>query len=155
MANPASVPQTVLLCEGRQLHVGILKRSQSMQTACLLAIVLALTSSGAQACMSTQSKQEIIEGHLLLRSFKDGAGRPEQAYMVRPGTPECLDVPDEPQNSVKGVRAIQIFSSNSGTARRIRQFVGKDVQVRGTVFRARTVHHHAPILMDVIDIDEI
>lgn len=118
-------------------------------------IIMTVTSSGAQACMSTQSKEEIAEGRLLLRTFKDGMGRPEKAYIVTMPKPACLNDPDEPENNVKSTRTIHIFSSNPEIERRIRRFVGKSVHVRGAVFAAHTVHHHAPIVMDITEIDAI
>lgn len=121
----------------------------------VLLTIMTLACSGAHACMSTQSKEEIAEGRLSLRTFKDGMGRPERAYIVTMPKPACLNDPDEPENNVKSTRTIHIFSSNSAIERRIRRFIGKFVHVRGTVFAAMTVHHHAPIVMDITEIDAI
>lgn len=121
----------------------------------VLLTIMTLACSGAHACMSTQSKEEIVEGRLSLRAFKDGMGRRETAYIITMPKPGCLDDRDEPENNVKSARTVHIFSSKPAVERRIRRFVGKFVHVRGTVFAAHTVHHHAPIVMDIAEIDEI
>jgi hypothetical protein len=81
-------------------------------------------------------------------------GRPETAYILTPPTAQCLKGPN-PEDSVKGARTIHVFSSNERVRRRIGRFAGKHVHVRGTLFARHTVHHHAPIVMDITEIDDI
>src|SRR3712207_3040176 len=118
------------------------------------AALLALPSASAAACMNSQSNEEVAKGHLALRNVSDGSGRRGTAYILTLPRPRCLDgaAPDE---KVAGARSIHIFSSNEGVRARIGRFVGTRVQVRGTVFPRHTVHHHAPIVMDITEIDEI
>jgi uncharacterized protein DUF4431 len=117
-------------------------------------IFSALAPTVGNACMNTQSKEEIAEGRLSVRSFKDGAGRPETAYILTPPVPQCLEGP-APEDKIRGARTVHVFSSNERVRGRISRFVGKHVHVRGTVFPGHTVHHHAPIVMDITEIDEI
>ena len=117
-------------------------------------VVLALGALPAFACMSDQSSQEIAEGRLSIASRRDAAGRPEKPYILTLAKPACLDAKD-PEESVKSTRTIHIFSSQDKVHAQIAKFVGKTVLVRGQPFAALTAHHHAPIVMDISDIDQI
>jgi hypothetical protein len=102
--------------------------------------------------MSDQSKQEIAEGKLAIASKRDAAGRPEKPYILTLASPACLKATD-PADSVKSTRTIHIFSSQDKVQAQIARFVGKTVLVRGQPFAAHTAHHHAPIVMDISEID--
>jgi hypothetical protein len=52
-------------------------------------------------------------------------------------------------------RAGRVYSSDDKTRAQIGSFVGKDVMMRGRSSGARMAHHHAPIVMDISDVDEI
>jgi hypothetical protein len=54
---------------------------------------------------------------------------------------------------VDDARTIQVYSSNDNVARRMHSYVGKRVQVRGKPFAAQTAHHHAPVVMDIAEIN--
>jgi hypothetical protein len=115
-------------------------------------LTLALMARPALACMSDQSKQEIAEGKLAIASKRDAAGRPEKPYILTLSSPACLNTQD-PADSVKSTRTIHIFSSQDKVRAQIARFVGKTVLVRGQPFAAHTAHHHAPIVMDISEID--
>lgn len=113
---------------------------------------LALTAMPALACMSDQSSREVAEGKLTIASRQDAAGRPEKPYILTLAAPACLTAKD-PEDSVKSTRTIHIFSSQDKVHAQIAKFVGKTVLVRGQPFAALTAHHHAPIVMDISEID--
>ena len=115
-------------------------------------VTLALTATSALACMSDQSKQEIAEGKLAIASKRDAAGRLEKPYILTLPSPACLAATD-PADSVKSTRTIHIFSTQDKVHAQIAQFIGKTVLVRGQPFAAHTAHHHAPIVMDISEID--
>ena len=115
-------------------------------------VALALTAPPALACMSDQSNHEIAEGKLAIATARDAAGRPEKPYILTLASPACLTAKD-PADSVKSTRTIHIFSSQDKVHAQIARFVGKTVLVRGQPFAAHTAHHHAPIVMDISDID--
>jgi hypothetical protein len=102
--------------------------------------------------MSDLSKQEIAEGKLAVASKRDAAGRPEKPYILTLASPACLTAKD-PADSVRSARTIHIFSSQDKVHAQIARFVGKTVLVRGQPFAAHTAHHHAPIVMDISEID--
>ena len=117
-------------------------------------IGLSAATAHAKACMSTESKEEIAEGRLRVRTFRDAMGRLGTAYILSLPTPRCLKSHD-PEDNVKGARAIHVVSSNERVRRRIGRLVGKRVHARGTVFPRHTANHYAPIVMEITEIDEI
>ena len=104
--------------------------------------------------MQNNQADQIAEGRLSLGQFEDAAGNPEQAFILTLPVPACLDSADA-GGAVDSTTTIHIFSVDESVAASIKQFVGKDVHVRGTPFAAHTAHHHAPIIMDVSEIDAI
>jgi len=124
--------------------------------AVLIALALTVAASPAKAaeCMQDNAGDQIAEGRLSLGEFEDAAGRPEQAFIVTLPVPTCLDSGDA-DTAVDSTTTIHIFSMDEAIAASIEKFVGKNVHVRGTPFGAHTAHHHAPIVMDVSEIDEI
>jgi hypothetical protein len=64
-------------------------------------------------------------------------------------------VPDasDPEFRVKSTRTIHVYSTDERISAEIKRFVGKTVLVRGRPFGAHTAHHHAPIVMDITEID--
>ena len=120
----------------------------------VLAMMLPLSAAGAAECMQDNQADQIAEGRLSLGQFEDAAGNPEQAFILTLPVPACLDSADA-GGAVDSTTTIHIFSVDESVAASIKQFVGKDVHVRGTPFAAHTAHHHAPIIMDVSEIDAI
>ncbi len=119
-----------------------------------LAMTVVASTSHAAQCMQDNEADQIAEGRLSLGTFEDAAGRPEQAFILTLPVPACL-ASDDPESAVDSTTTIHIFSIDEAIAASIEQFVGKDVHVRGTPFGAHTAHHHALIVMDVSEIDEM
>ena len=92
------------------------------------------------------------DGLLQKRSFKDAADRPETAYILTLPVPTCLKGKAEEDN-VKSSQTVQLYSSDDKVDRSIPRFAGKRVMVTGRAFGAITAHHHAPIVMDISEID--
>jgi hypothetical protein len=116
------------------------------------AAALMVGTMPALACMSDTSKTEVAEGKLATASKRDAAGRPEKPYILTLAKPACLTA-QNPEDSVKSTRTIHVFSSQDGVHAKIGKLVGKTVLVRGQPFAAHTAHHHAPIVMDISEID--
>ena len=112
--------------------------------------MLAVPSAQA-ASMRSNADGAIAEGRLSLGQFEDAAGRPEQAFILTLPAPTCLSGEDDMDN-VDDVETIHVFSVDALHAG-LDEFVGKDVQVRGTPIPAHTAHHHAPIVMSITEID--
>jgi len=132
----------------------VVRRPSLLLLTVVTVLVTFAAAANAAACMQANAKGEIAEGRLSLGQFEDAAGRPEQAFILTLPAATCLSGSDEMDN-VEDVETIHIYSFDEPVAAALEQFVGKDVQVRGTPFGAHTAHHHAPIVMDVSEIDEI
>jgi hypothetical protein len=116
-----------------------------------MGIILASNSAAAAQCVEADKPGTTFEGALTQHTFRDAAGRPEKAFILTLSAPVCLSGTEESDN-VRSARTIHIFSSDDATARRMQRFVDGMVLVRGTAFGALTVHHHAPIVMDISEI---
>jgi hypothetical protein len=116
-----------------------------------LAVVFAATPASAN-CMKANAPDQIAEGQLTIGSGKDAAGRSQRPYILRTPASVCLDGSD-PEDRVKSTRSIHVYPANDKLARDFAQFVGKTVLVRGNPFPRHTMHHHAPIVMEVTEID--
>jgi hypothetical protein len=103
-------------------------------------------------CMEADKPGEIAGGLLQQRTFKDAAGRPESSYILTLPVPTCLKGRDQGDN-VSSAQTIQLYSSDNAIDKSIRRFIGKRVMVSGRAFGAATAHHHAPIVMDLSEID--
>lgn len=120
----------------------------------LIAATVALFTSGWQAqaqCLQAE-REEFADGNLTERLFTDAAGRPEPAFILILPDTVCLSGEDE-FDDVRDARTIQIYSSDEAVDRSVQRFVGQTVSVRGKAFGAMTVHHHAPIIMDISQIE--
>lgn len=117
-------------------------------------MVLAAPAAQAASCMRASEEGTIAEGRLSVGQFEDAAGRPEQAYILTLPAPTCLAGSDEMDN-VDVAETIHVFSVDDALHASFGTFVGQDVQVRGTPMGAHTAHHHAPIVMDVSEIDAL
>ena len=124
--------------------------------AALIFTVLAVTAQAAHAteCMQDNQPDQIAEGTLSFGQFEDAAGRPEQAYILTLPVPACLSSSDA-DSAVRSTTTIHIYSFDSAVSEAFEGLIGQSVQVRGTPFAAHTAHHHAPIVMDVGEIDAI
>jgi hypothetical protein len=116
-------------------------------------MTLAPSAAHATECMQANAGEQIAEGNLARGEFEDAVGRPEEAFILALPEPACLTGSDE-MDAVEEAETIHLYSSDDAITRNLKQFVGKDVLVRGTPFGAHTAHHHAPIVMDVSEIDE-
>jgi len=104
--------------------------------------------------MQFNAPQQIAKGRLSIGKFKDAAGRPETAYILRLPAAGCLDAKDA-EFRVKSARTIHIYSFDDKLRAQMSRLAGKDVSVRGKPFGAHTAHHHAPIVMEISQIDAI
>jgi hypothetical protein len=102
--------------------------------------------------MKDDAPGEIAEGRLTIANARDAAGRPERPYILRLPAATCLASAD-PDNRVKSTRTIHVYPANDKLAHEFKRFVGKTVLVRGRPFARHTAHHHAPIVMEVTEID--
>ena len=119
----------------------------------LAALILFIPAAAPAECMSDDGGVEIAEGRLTVQRAEDAAGREERPYILKLASPACLDTADD-DDRVESTMTIHVFSTDAAVQARIAKLTGKRVLVRGKPFLAHTAHHHAPIVMDVAEIDE-
>lgn len=103
-------------------------------------------------CMKAGAADEIAEGTLAQGMFQDAAGRPERAFILTLPAATCL-IGDDESDEVKSALAIHLYTSTEVLQNQLQRLVGETVFVRGKPFGAMTVHHHAPIVMEISEID--
>lgn len=113
--------------------------------------MIAASGTSHAACLKGGDDGQVAAGRVSIGKARDAAGRPQQPYILTLSAPACLTAPDKEDN-VKSTRTLHIYSSNEKIHAVIAGFVGKAVRVRGTPFHAHTGHHHAPIVIDVVEI---
>lgn len=115
------------------------------------AILLISSGSGADAqCMDVNHEPEAAVGELASERFTDAAGRLEEAYILKPLIPMCLRG-EEDLDNVDGAASVHLVPNDESIAAKFQELLGQSVIVRGKPFGAITVHHHAPIVMKVVE----
>jgi hypothetical protein len=116
--------------------------------------ILAAPGLAPAACLKADAGGQVAEGRVLSIRFTDFAGRTEQAFILRPATPTCLEG-DSDYDKVERTDRIHIYSMDARMRRKIRGLVGRTVRVKGDPFGEHTVYHHAPIVMSVSEIEPV
>jgi hypothetical protein len=141
-------------CRDAKIARGLLKDAKLQEQIDRLVATNCRAASGgpARGCMQANADGKIAEGQLSIGQFQDAAGRPQSAYILVLPVTACL-ASDDPDERVDGSDRIHIFASEDRIHRSIHRFVGRTVMVRGRPGAAHTVHHHAPIIMEIQEID--
>ena len=119
---------------------------------CLLAVQIVSTAAHANRCMTANADGQVAQGRLAVGRYKDAAGRSQSAYVLLMAQHACLSAQEAGDRVGKSAK-IHVFSSDDGVHRKIHKFIGKAVRVHGRPGAAHTVHHRAPIIMDITTID--
>ena len=77
------------------------------------------------------------------------SGESLHPHLVNSGLPERWGR----DGQVESADTIHIYSSDETVAQSLKQLVGKSVKVKGNPFGAHTAHHHAPIVMEITEIN--
>ena len=111
-----------------------------------------LSLPATAACLKANTANQVAECRLTIANAQDAAGRPEHPYILHLTGTACLDGP-EPEDKVDSTRTIHVYSFDDKIGAALRRLVGKSVKVRGNPFPQHTAHHHAPIVMEVTEIE--
>jgi hypothetical protein len=114
--------------------------------------LVSFATSAAAECLKAEVEGQVAEGLLTIGRAEDAAGRPERPYILQLTADACLDG-HEPEDAVGSTRTIHVFPADDRLLPAFRRAVGKTVAVRGSPFAAHTAHHHAPIVMQVTEIN--
>jgi hypothetical protein len=114
-----------------------------------------LGSAAQAACLKAETDGQIAEGKLasIVVSVPDYKLK-EQAYILTLSAPACLEGTDE-YNKVESSNRVHVFSMDDTLRKRLRAFVGRMVRVHGSAFGEITIHHHAPIVMQISAIEPL
>lgn len=118
---------------------------------------LAVAQRPGSPCLRYESDTVALAGTLRRETFPGppnfesvGRGdRPETGYYLHLASPVCT-VADSNNDAVPGARLVQLVLDSAGYAR-LRPRLGRRVQLRGILFAAMSGHHHAPVVMRVLE----
>lgn len=128
------------------------KNLQGILAAAIAVVAIMATGSASAAeCMRFDAKAEKAAGELAIGAFQDAADRPESAFILSLSAPVCLDAKD-PEFRVREAHTIHIYGVDDAVHKQIEALTGNAVSVRGRPFGAHTAHHHAPIVMEITEI---
>ena len=116
-------------------------------------LLITSATTASAACLKANVGDQIASGRLTVIRAHDGMGRPERPYILRLDASTCLDA-EELDEAVKQTRTIHVFPADEAMLPAFRRLVGRAITVRGSPFAAHTVHHHAPIVMQVSKINQ-
>ncbi len=111
------------------------------------AAILGFGSEARARCLEA-GKAESIQGVLQERTFQNAGGEDELAYILTPRAPACL-AGAEAEDNKTGVLTIHLFSADPSMESRLQSLLGSAVEAHGSPFGALTMHHHAPIVMEI------
>jgi hypothetical protein len=78
----------------------------------------------------------------------------ETAFILSLAEPACLQGESE-YDKVDGTKRVHVFSMDEKIRRKLRANVGKTVRVSGFAFGEQTIHHHAPIVLNVMKVERV
>jgi len=142
-------------CQDARIAGRLLKKESVIQQVKRLAAANCGTASApsSSACLAANTDSEKIVGRVRIDKFKTASGQSGSAYILDLPAATCL-ASNDPDERVKRSRTIHIFASQNKLHASIERFVGKAITVHGRASPAHTVHHRAPIIMDVAMIAE-
>jgi hypothetical protein len=112
-----------------------------------------LAVADVQAECMRADREETASGRLTIQHFSDADQWSGQAYILVLSRPACLI--DPAFNDVPEAQNVQIAATNETVRDRLARWVGNTVVVRGSAFAAHTIHHRAPIVMEVSAISRV
>ena len=119
-------------------------------------ILWVLSATEAQAaCLVANRDDQQATGRLERLKIKIEAYRlTETAFILSLPAPACLEGEDE-YDKVDSTKRIHVFSMDGEILGKLRSSVGKTIRVSGSAFGEQTIHHHAPIVMNVTKVERI
>ncbi len=110
-----------------------------------LAFLITFATARAYECMPANDDTMIAEGRLIQR---------DDAFILQLPAAVCVKG-DSDTDNVDASTEIHVYSLDDKVQASLPGLVGKDVHVRGSMMGATTQHHKAPIVMQLIEADEI
>lgn len=112
------------------------------------AMTIAGSATASAACLQANTDGQVAEGRVTALRYTDLVGRWHSTFVLTLAKPACMEGKEE-EEQVANAPRIQIFSTDAAVQRQIGRLAGKMVTVTGSPFPEHTVHHRAPIVLDV------
>jgi hypothetical protein len=93
-----------------------------------------------------------LTGTIVRKTFTDAQDRPETYWVLELSRPICVNQdPKEPDlnHAQKDVRLIQLVFPDQNMFVTYKDFLGKKVIAKGTLFSGISAHHHTPVLLTI------
>lgn len=116
--------------------------------------VLCATEARAGCLIANHDDQQATGRLSQLKITVEAYRLTETAFILFLAEPACLDGEDE-YDKVESTKRIHVFSMDGEILRKLRSNVGKTIRVSGSAFGEQTIHHHAPIVMDVTKVERV
>jgi hypothetical protein len=117
-----------------------------------------LRPGATPACVAQEPDTIRLAGVLVRRTFsgapnfrsvRHGDAR-ETGFYLRMSPALCARAGDRVHRARTGVKLVQLVLDSTGYSV-LRPMVGQHVELRGTLFSSSTGHHHAPLLLRVLE----
>ncbi len=129
----------------------------------VIGVLLGLTvaTSGTAACLSYEPAVVVLRGHVERKTFPgapsfesiESGDQPETGFYLVPDKPLCVKAgKGDYDGPVSDVRLVQLVLDKAGY-QRLRPLLGKQVELRGSLFGAVSAHHHTPVLLDKVALE--
>lgn len=116
--------------------------------------VLCATEVRAACLMANREDQQAIGRLEQLKITVEAYRLTETAFILLLAKPACLEGEDE-YDKADNTKRIHVFSMDGEILRKLRANVGKTIRVSGSAFGEQTIHHHAPIVMNVMKVEKV
>ncbi|HLL27371.1 MAG TPA: hypothetical protein VKT73_06940 [Xanthobacteraceae bacterium] len=115
------------------------------------ATILCAASTAATAeCLKAEVEGQVAQGRLERVRFVDVdyGNRVEIAYILNLAQPACLEGEDE-YDKIESTLKIHVYSMDKPILQRLEANIGRQIRVLGWAFGEHTIHHRAPIVMNI------
>jgi hypothetical protein len=116
--------------------------------------ILCATKAMADCLIADRDGQQVTGRLAQVRITVEAYQLTETAFILSLAEPACLQGESE-YDKVDGTKRVHVFSMDEKIRRKLRANVGKTVRVSGFAFGEQTIHHHAPIVLNVMKVERV
>jgi hypothetical protein len=116
--------------------------------------VLCATEARADCLIADRGGQQVAGRLAQVKITVEAYRRTETAFILSLVKPACLQGESE-YDKVESTKRIHVFSMDGEIRRKLRANVGKTIRVSGSPFGEHTMHHHAPIVLNVTKVERV
>jgi hypothetical protein len=117
-------------------------------------LILCITAARADCLFAGRDDQQVAGRLSRVKITVEAYRLTEAAFILSLAKPACLQGESE-YDKVDGTKRVHVFSMDEKIRRKLRANVGKTVRVSGFAFGEQTIHHHAPIVLNVMKVERV